>query len=69
MGEYLTGAVSRLALLFLTLGNMAKFCFEKLKKDTIKSKILSKTRLDLEQGGMMSKSLNLSYKNMHLCHG
>ena len=32
MGEYLTGAVSRSALLFLTLGNMAKFCFEKFKK-------------------------------------
>ena len=32
MAQYITGAVSRLALLFFTLGNTAKFCFEKLKK-------------------------------------
>ena len=27
---------------------------------------MSKTQLDLEQGGIMSKSLKLSYKNTHL---
>lgn len=32
MAEYLTDAVSRLALLFFLLGNTAKLCFKKLKK-------------------------------------
>ena len=30
---------------------------------------MSKTQIDLEQAEMKSKSLKLSYKNAHLCHG
>ena len=39
------------------------------KKDIIKNKIMSKTQQDLEQGGMTSKSLKMSFKNTHLCYG